>query len=256
MTKIICGIQQMGIGVPDVQEIWRWYRAHFGVDVRIFEEAAEAPLMTRYTGDKVHARTATLALSMEGGGGFEIWQFTSRPTEKSKEPILLGDFGLYACRIKSKDVQHTYRFLKNKGANVLSEPQQLPNGQWHFLVMDPNGNLFDIVEGSGWFMDTKFEGQTGGVAGSMIGVSDIEKALPLYQKILGYTEIAYDTTCSERKSENTPRVVATSGSAQRSVCKITWPYSNRIGSSRRPNRCKIDIQRSLLGRLGLHPLVF
>ena len=101
MEKIICGIQQMGIGVPDVQEVWKWYRKFFGVNVRVFEEAADAPLMTRYTGDTVHSRTATLALSMEGGGGFEIWQFTSRPTEKPKFDILLGDYGLYSCRIKS-----------------------------------------------------------------------------------------------------------------------------------------------------------
>lgn len=194
MSKIICGIQQMGIGVPDVQRIWKWYREHFGVDVRIFEEAAEAPLMTRYTGGVVHSRTATLALSMEGGGGFEIWQFTSRPTEKPEFEVQLGDFGLYACRIKSHDVRATYEFLKRKGAEVLSEPQALPNGQEHFLVRDPNGNLFDIVQGSGWFMDTKFEGRTGGVAGAMIAVSSIEKALPLYRDILGYSDVAYDIT--------------------------------------------------------------
>lgn len=204
MSKIICGIQQMGIGVPNVQEIWKWYREHFGVDIRIFEEAAEAPLMTRYTGGVVHARTATLALSMESGGGFEIWQFTSRPTEKSKEPILLGDFGLYACRIKSKDVDATHRFLKSKGANVLSEPQVLPDGTKHFLVMDPNGNLFDIVQGTGWFMDTGFEGKTGGVAGCMIGVSNIEKALPLYQQILGYDQVVYDITDTFDAFENVP----------------------------------------------------
>lgn len=194
MSKIICGIQQMGIGVPNVPSIWKWYREHFGVDVRIFEEAAEAPLMTRYTGDTVHARTATLALSMEGGGGFEIWQFTSRPTEKASFTIQLGDYGLFACRIKSKDVKATYEFLKAKGADLLSEPQQLPNGQTHFLVRDPNGNLFDIVEGGGWFMDTKFAGKTGGVAGAMIGVSNIEKAMTLYSDILGYTTIEYDFT--------------------------------------------------------------
>ena len=91
----------MGIGVPDVQKIWKWYREMFGVDVRIFEEAAEAPLMTRYTGDVVHSRTATLALSMESGGGFEIWQFTSRPTNKAEFDIQLGDLGTYSCRIKS-----------------------------------------------------------------------------------------------------------------------------------------------------------
>ncbi len=194
MEKIICGIQQMGIGVPDVQEIWKWYRSVFGVDVRIFEEAAEAPLMTRYTGDVVHSRTATLALSMEGGGGFEIWQFTSRPTEKSKENILLGDYGLYACRIKSKDIQASYTHMKAHNVTILCEPQLLPNGQKHFLILDPNGNLFDIVEGSGWFMETNFAGKTGGVAGAMIGVSKIESSLKLYQKVLGYDKIVYDVT--------------------------------------------------------------
>ena len=93
MEKIICGIQQMGVGVPNVEEIWKWYRKFFGVDVRIFEEAAEAPLMIDYTGNKVQSRTATLALSMQGGGGFEIWQYTSRKTEKSTFDIQLGDLG-------------------------------------------------------------------------------------------------------------------------------------------------------------------
>lgn len=194
MSKIICGIQQMGIGVPNVPVIWKWYREHFGVDVRIFEEAAEAPLMTRYTGDTVHARTATLALSMEGGGGFEIWQFTSRSTEKPSFTVQLGDYGLFACRIKSKNVQETYQFMVAKGADLLCAPQKLPNGQEHFLLRDPNGNIFDIVEGGGWFMDTRFEGKTGGVAGAMIGVSSIEKALPLYKDILGYSTIEYDYT--------------------------------------------------------------
>ena len=104
MEKIICGIQQMGIGVPNVADAWKWYRKFFGVNVKVFEEAADAPLMTRYTGNVVHSRTATLALSMEGGGGFEIWQFTSRPTEKASFDIQLGDFGLYSCKIKSHNV--------------------------------------------------------------------------------------------------------------------------------------------------------
>ena len=100
MEKIISGIQQMGIGVPNVQEIWKWYRKFLGANVRVFEEAAEAPLMIDYTGGKVQSRTATLALSMEGGGGFEIWQYTSRNTEKANFDVQLGDFGLYSCRIK------------------------------------------------------------------------------------------------------------------------------------------------------------
>ena len=194
MEKIICGIQQMGIGVPDVQEIWKWYRKFFGVDVRIFEEAAEAPLMTRYTGGTVHSRTATLALSMQSGGGFEIWQFTSRPTEKADFEIQLGDYGLYACRIKSRDVQASYTYMKNNGAEVLGEPQKAPDGSFNFFVKDPNGNLFNVVEGHGWFKETNHPARTGGVAGALIGVSDIEKALPLYRDILGYETVVYDYT--------------------------------------------------------------
>ena len=92
MEKIISGIQQIGIGVPDVEKIFKWYREMFGIDIKVFEEAAEAPLMINYTGNKVQSRTATLALNMESGGGFEIWQYTSRNTEKAVFDIQLGDY--------------------------------------------------------------------------------------------------------------------------------------------------------------------
>ena len=194
MEKVICGIQQMGIGVPDVQEIWKWYRTMFGVDVRIFEEAAEAPLMTRYTGNTVHSRTATLALSMDGGGGFEIWQFTSRPTEKADFDIQLGDLGTYACRIKSRDIKKSYAHMKSNGANLLTDINKTPNGEQNFFVKDPNDNIFNIVEGKGWLSDTKHPSACGGVAGALIGVSNIEASLKLYRDILGYETIAYDET--------------------------------------------------------------
>lgn len=194
MEKIISGIQQMGIGVPDVQKIWKWYREMFGIDVRIFEEAAEAPLMTRYTGDTVHSRTATLALSMESGGGMEIWQFTSRPTEKASFDIQLGDFGLYSCRIKSRDVQASYDFHSAKGVKILGSLNKAPNGDLNYFLEDPNGNIFNIVPGEGWFKDTKHPAKTGAVAGCLIGVSDIDKALKLYRDILEYETVVYDET--------------------------------------------------------------
>jgi catechol 2,3-dioxygenase-like lactoylglutathione lyase family enzyme len=192
MKTIICGIQQMGIGVPNVAESWKWYRKFFGVNVKVFEEAAEAPLMTRYTGGVVHSRTATLALSMEGGGGFEIWQFTSRNTEKASFDVQLGDYGLYACKIKSRDVAASYAYFKSNGAKIIGELSQNPNGEPTFYVEDPNGNLFQIVAGRGYFSNTKHPSFCGGVAGSTIGVSDISNALKLYRDILGYSVSEYD----------------------------------------------------------------
>lgn len=194
MEKIICGIQQMGIGVPNVPEIWAWYRHFFGVDIKVFEDAAEAPLMINYTGNKVQKRTATLALSMEGGGGFEIWQYTSRNTEKATFEIKLGDFGLYICKIKSRNVAESYAYFQREKATLLSQLCKTPEGKEHFIVQDPNGNIFEIVEGLGFFTDTHFPAKTGGVAGTVIGVSDIDSSLKLYQEVLGYSEIVYDTT--------------------------------------------------------------
>ena len=192
MKKIISGIQQMGIGVPNVQEIWKWYRTFFGVNIRVFEDAAEAPLMIKYTGGKVQNRTASLALSMEGGGGFEIWQYTSRNTEKAKFEIKLGDFGLYACRIKSRNVEKSFNYFKKNGVKILGGLSKTPNGEFSFFCQDPNGNIFNIVEGKGWFKKTNHPSFCGGVAGTLIGVSDIEKSISLYQEILGYETIVYD----------------------------------------------------------------
>ena len=196
MNKIICGIQQMGIGVPNVQEIWKWYRQNFGINIKVFEEAAEAPLMINYTGGKVQARTATLALSMEGGGGFEIWQFTSRATEKAKSPINLGDYGFYACKIKSRNIEKSYAFFSQNKVEIISEITQNNLGKKSFFIKDPNGNLFQIVEGRGFFKDTKHPSYCGGVAGTIIGVSDIDQSLKLYKDILGYSIIELDETGS------------------------------------------------------------
>ena len=192
MEKIICGIQQMGIGVPNVTEIWSWYRKYFGIDIKVFEDAAEAPLMIDYTGNKVQKRTATLALSMNGGGGFEIWQYTSRNTEKATFDIQLGDYGLYSCKIKSRNVAETFAFYKEYGLKLLSEIESTPEGKKHFFVEDPNGNIFEIVEGLSWFGDTNHPAKTGGVAGAIIGVSNIENSLKIYQNLLEYSEIVYD----------------------------------------------------------------
>lgn len=194
MEKIISGIQQMGIGVPDVEKIFAWYREMFGIDIKVFEEAAEAPLMTDYTGNKVQSRTATLALSMESGGGFEIWQYTSRNTEKANFDIQLGDLGIYSCKIKSKDVKASFNFLTKKGVEILGDITKNPKGEENFFVKDPNGNIFNIVEGKGFFVETNHPAKTGGVAGAILGVSDIEKSLKLYRDVLGYDTIDFDET--------------------------------------------------------------
>ena len=186
----IAGIQQIGIGIPNVHKAFDWYREHFGMDIPIFEEAAEANLMLRYTGGKPHQRHAILALNMRGGGGFEIWQYTSRTPEESKFKLQVGDLGFYCARIKTIDVKGTYAFMKSKGVNLVSELTKDPGGSETFYLRDPWDNLFQIVKSDSWF--GKGFRLTGGQAGCMIGVSDMEKSKKFYAEILGYDTVIYD----------------------------------------------------------------
>jgi catechol 2,3-dioxygenase-like lactoylglutathione lyase family enzyme len=192
MTKIISGIQQMGIGVPDVEGVFRFYRKFISNDVKIFEEAAEAHLMTEYTGNRVHSRTATMAVNLNGGGGFEIWQYTSREPQRPVFNPLLGDTGIFVTRIKSRDVESTHSFYRKEGVQVLGELSTAPNGRPHFFFTDPNDNIFEIVEGDEWFGKTS--SLCGGVAGAMLGSSDIDRARRLYGDVLGYDTVEYDET--------------------------------------------------------------
>ncbi len=191
MSYIISGIQQVGIGVTDAEGAWAWYRKNFTMDVPVFKDAAEAKLMTRYTSGKVESRYAILAINMRGGGGFEIWQYTSKTPLKAAVDYTLGDTGIYAAKLKSDNIDEKYAGLKANGANLITEPCIAPDGRKHFFVTDPYGNIFEIVESTSWFKSGK--AKNGGVAGCVMGVSDMDKAIPLYRDVLGYS-VVYDTT--------------------------------------------------------------
>ena len=47
--KVICGIQQVGIGVNDFVEAWNWYYDNFGFEVKIVDDEGVAERMLPYT---------------------------------------------------------------------------------------------------------------------------------------------------------------------------------------------------------------
>jgi catechol 2,3-dioxygenase-like lactoylglutathione lyase family enzyme len=189
---IISGIQQMGIGVMNIEEAWKWYRSQFGMDCRIFEDEAVAELMLPHTEGLPRKRHAVLALNLQSGGGFEIWQHTGKEPINIKEEIRIGDLGIIACKIKTKNALQTLKTFQNNGIAVPSEPAIDPSGKMTFFMKDPYGNIFQIVEADDWFSEEKKN--TGGSYGALIGVSDIDKSRTVYSDILGYDKVIYDTT--------------------------------------------------------------
>lgn len=191
MEPIISGIQQMGIGIPNVEEAWAWYRENFMFDVKVFDDAGIADLMLPYTGNMPHERRAILALNLQGGGGFEIWQYVSRKPEAPKFQVQLGDYGIAIAKIKTSNASAAFLKMKAKKLNLLSELVQDPGGNNTFYVSDPYGNVFQFVENKNLFVDTKEV--NGGVFGAVLGVADIEKSKAFYKEILGYDQLVFET---------------------------------------------------------------
>ena len=231
---LISGIQQVGIGVRDVHIAWAWYRKYFGMDVPIFQEAAEAPFMTPYTGGTVQSRTAVLAVNLTGGSGFEIWQYTSRKPEKPAFEIQLGDLGICAARIKCRNVEKVLPWFQSENLEVIGGIRKDPAGALYLFVKDLYGNLFQVIEQDDWFAKGPY--LTGGPAGAMIGVSDVDKARKLYTNILGYDQVLYDVSGEHNDLTGMP-----GGSGEMRRVLLTHPENRKGPFSRLLGQSKIEL---------------
>jgi len=190
---IISGIQQIGIGVEDFKAALKYYINVFNMDVKILEDDTVAELMLPYTGDKPQKRHAGIVINMQGGSGFEIWQYSERTPRKIGFEIQVGDLGICITKMKSRDVKQTYRELSNNpNVKILGGLGTYIDGTDTFYMEDPFGNTFQIVQDKTVFRDE--HRSSGGPVGAIVGVSDIDRSLPLYQEILGYDKVLADVT--------------------------------------------------------------
>ena len=191
-SKVICGMQQMGIGVENVQESWKWYKEHFGYDTKIFGDEGVAEKMLPYTGGKPQKRYAILVYNLRGGAGFEVWEPRGRELNHIPFEARFGDTGIFACKLKSRDVKAFYQELRAKNVIPCTEPSANPAGKLHFFVKDPWGNLFDIEEDDYTFINENKN--IGGGNGAIIGVTDMDKSIEFYGSIIDYDHVDYDVT--------------------------------------------------------------
>jgi len=190
---IISGIQQIGIGVEDFKTAWKYYIDIFQMDVKILEDDTVAELMLPYTGNKPQKRHAGIVINMQGGSGFEIWQYSDRIPQKIGFDIHVGDLGICAAKMKSRNVKQTYLELSVKpGVRILGAVSTYIDGTDTFYMEDPFGNTFQVVQDESVFRDE--HRSSGGPVGAVIGVRDIDRSLPLYMEILGYDKVIADKT--------------------------------------------------------------
>lgn len=190
-TFNISGIQQLGIGTVDFRKSWNWYIEMFGADTKILEDDTVAERMLPYTGGVPQQRHACIAMNLQGGGGFEIWQYSKRKPQPCAFQPAAGDLGVFAAKLKCRDVEAFYKELSAKWKDC-TPPETLPDGTPCFYVNDLYGNCFQVVEMKDIFIEQKK--LTGGMAGAVIGVSDMEAAIRFYGQVLGYSIIKSDST--------------------------------------------------------------
>lgn len=186
---IISGIQQVGIGVSDLKEAWGWYKKYFGIDIRVLEDKNPAEYMLPYTDNKPREKHAAIAITLEGGGGFEIWNHTGLEPRGPEFEIQLGDLGVFAIKIKCKDPDKAYQWYVDEKQNLVGKVYEV-EGRKQFFLKDPYGNIFQLVPSDVWFRNKKKH--TGGGYGAIIGCSNIEKSKDFYSTILGYDTVVYD----------------------------------------------------------------
>ncbi len=187
----ITGIQQIGVGTTNVYKSWKWYKEMFGTDIRILEDDTVAERMLPYTGGQKQKRHAAIAINLQGGGGFEIWQYSDRKPKPIDFDLQVGDLGIFAAKLKATDVQKAYQSISSKWNNVGPIVKD-PLGKDTFFLSDIEGNYFQVVQSDNVLIDrgTPF----GGMVGGMIGVTDMEKSIKLYKDVLGYGSLVYDKT--------------------------------------------------------------
>ena len=186
----ITGIQQVGVGTEDFRRTWDWYIRHLGADVKILEDDTVAERMLPYTGGRPQKRHACIAINLQGGSGYEIWQFSERKPEPCPITVMPGDLGVLAAKVKCRNAEAFHRTFSADWKEC-GPVGTLPDGTPSFWARDLYGNWLQIVERPDVFID---EGrQSGGVIGAVIGVSDMERSLRFYGRVLGYDKILSDT---------------------------------------------------------------
>jgi len=198
---VISGIQQIGVGTENFRKSWNWMIEMFGADVRILEDDTVAERMLPYTGGVPQKRHACIAANLQGGGGFEIWQFSGRKPQPCPFEVAVGDLGILAAKIKCRDVAAFHQVMAAKWDSV-GPVEALPDGTPCFYVKDLYGNWFQLVERKDIYIEQ--HKLTGGVIGAVIGVSDMEAALRFYGRVLGYDRVVSDTQGAFSSSDFLP----------------------------------------------------
>ena len=228
MSYIINGIQQVGIGVTDVDVVFEWYKSVLGFEIKMFDDTATADLMIDYTGGEPQQRRALMALSTNTGGGLEIWQFKKRKSLAPKNPVRLGDLGINYLKFKHKNIDS----LLGQIPDDVNKTEVIAlGGKRYFFMQDLWGNTLKIEEDK----TLDFDGVSG-ACGVGIGVSDLTKSQDFYKETLGF-----DVSTPKIGFEELQQGFVSGEKQKGETLTITRSSTKRGGFAKLIGDCEIDL---------------
>ena len=127
-------------------------------------------------------------MNMQGGGGFELWQFLDRQP-CSNDSTRYGDLGIFAIIIKCPDVQAAYDYFSVGEHLIVSCMSNHETGPYFWLT-DKYGQVFKLVQARDLFANNKR--LCAGVCGAVIGVGNMDSSLHFYKELLGLHHEEYN----------------------------------------------------------------
>ena len=185
----IYGIQQIGLGVTDIHEAYRWYAEHYRSDLCVFDDDSDAEDMAQYMGGLSRSKRAVLAMNDQGGAGYEIWQATSR-AGKPVHDSGVKRLGIQRVTLKCRDIKKCQEKLNKQehisDVSILQDPLSRST----IVTRDLYGNHIRLQESDNWLWPRG--NNQGGIYSVTIGVSDMAVSMDYYAKLLGYDEVLLD----------------------------------------------------------------
>ena len=141
---MILDTRHIGIVVQDMEKSRRFWMDVMGLEVAVdfWEEGEFIATVQNLSGVKLHM----IKLSAPDGSMIELLKDEAHPTPPPERNALC-DRGIRHIAFTVADVKESWRVLRAKGCEVLSEPVRSPDGKAElFFARDPEGNLLEIVE--------------------------------------------------------------------------------------------------------------
>jgi catechol 2,3-dioxygenase-like lactoylglutathione lyase family enzyme len=98
-------------------------------------------------------------IRVPGGATIEVFEFKpGRPGE----PVEWNRQGLTHLSFNVRGTDRWHEYLREKGVEIVSPPEQSPKGHTFFFVKDPDGNLIELIDNLHMRAVLKWLGPLGG----------------------------------------------------------------------------------------------